>query len=103
MTEIVETIDTGAGRAGAGQSARKRRQILDGARRLFMAQGFDHTSMGDIAREAGVSKGTLYVYFDSKERLFSELVAEEKAAHYPAIFSLDPNDHDVRTVLTRLG
>ncbi len=31
---------------------------------MFLAQGFDAASMGEIAREAGVSKGTLYVYFD---------------------------------------
>ena len=47
----------------------KRRQIIDGARAIFLAQGFDAASMGEIAREAGVSKGTLYVYFDSKEGL----------------------------------
>ena len=45
----------------------KRRQILDGARTVFLAAGFDGASMGEIARAAGVSKGTLYVYFDNKE------------------------------------
>ena len=35
----------------------KRRQIMDGARAIFLAQGFDAASMGEIAREAGVSKG----------------------------------------------
>ncbi len=103
MTVIEKTEETTGGRSAAGQDARKRRQILDGAGRLFMANGFDATSMGDIAREAGVSKGTLYVYFDSKERLFQDLVAEEKARQYPAIFALDPNDRDVRAVLTKLG
>ncbi|MCB1488513.1 MAG: TetR/AcrR family transcriptional regulator [Bauldia sp.] len=92
-----------SGRTAAGQDSRKRQQILDGARRLFLAKGFDASSMADIAQEAGVSKGTLYVYFDSKERLFQELVAIEKAAQYPAIFGLDAEDHDVRAVLTRLG
>ena len=92
-----------SGRAAAGQDSRKRRQILDGAYRLFMRQGFDATSMGDIAKEAGVSKGTLYVYFDSKERLFQELVREEKERQFPAIFAIDPNETDVRAVLTRIG
>jgi len=99
-----DVLDEAAtGRTPAGQDARKRQQILDGARRLFLSKGFDASSMGDIAQEAGVSKGTLYVYFDSKERLFQELVSLEKAAQYPAIFGLDPEDHDVRAVLTRLG
>ena len=56
----------------------KRRQILDGARRVFLADGFDGASMNDIARVAGVSKGTLYVYFDSKEALFEALIREDR-------------------------
>jgi AcrR family transcriptional regulator len=39
---------------------------MNGAREVFLAQGFDAASMGEIARKAGVSKGTLYFYFDSK-------------------------------------
>jgi len=54
----------------------KRRQILDGARKVFMDLGFDGASMGEIARSAGVSKGTLYVYFADKSRLFEAIVEE---------------------------
>ena len=50
----------------------KRRQILDGARKVFMNLGFDGASMNEIARAAGVSKGTLYVYFADKNRLLLE-------------------------------
>jgi len=57
-------------RANAPRNDEKIRQILDGARRVFLADGFDGASMNDIARVAGVSKGTLYVYFQSKEALF---------------------------------
>ena len=81
----------------------KRRQIMDGARAVFLAQGFDAASMGEIARKAGVSKGTLYVYFDSKEALFQAIAHEECAAQAKDIFTLDPADHDVEAVLTRLG
>ena len=56
----------------------KWRQILDGARRVFLASGFDGASMNDIAREAAVSKGTLYVYFDSKEALFEALIRDDR-------------------------
>jgi AcrR family transcriptional regulator len=56
----------------------KRRQIMDGARTVFLSEGFDGASMNDIARAAGVSKGTLYVYFDSKERLFEALIREDR-------------------------
>ena len=62
----------------AGPEPAKRRQILDGARRVFLADGFDGASMNDIARVAGVSKGTLYVYFDSKESLFEALIREHR-------------------------
>src|ERR1700733_2116897 len=64
--------------AEAGPESAKRRQILDGARRVFLADGFDGASMNDIARVAGVSKGTLYVYFDSKETLFGALIRENR-------------------------
>ena len=88
--------------AEATESA-KRRQILEGARTVFLAQGFDAASMGEIARVAGVSKGTLYVYFDSKERLFQEIVQEQCRSQAEQVFALDSDDHDVEAVLTRLG
>src|SRR5215212_2637913 len=86
-----------------GTESVKRRQILDGARRVFLSHGFDGASMGEIAKVAGVSKGTLYVYFDSKEKLFEVLTTEEKKSLAEALFSLDADDPDVRSVLTRLG
>ena len=89
--------------AGGEEDSAKRRQIVDGARAVFLAQGFDAASMNDIARAAGVSKGTLYVYFANKEELFEAIVEEECDAQAEGIFDLDPNDHDVAAVLTRLG
>ena len=88
--------------AEASDSA-KRRQIMDGAREVFLSHGFDAASMGEIARKAGVSKGTLYVYFNGKEQLFEAIAHEACAAQAEGVFSLDPADHDVETVLTRLG
>jgi AcrR family transcriptional regulator len=85
------------------QESAKRQQILDGARKVFLAQGFDGASMGEISRTAGVSKGTLYVYFDSKEQLFEAIAQEACAAQAEGVFSLDPADHDVEGMLTRLG
>lgn len=81
----------------------KRRQILNGARAVFMASGFDGASMGEIAKAAGVSKGTLYVYFDSKEALFEALALAEKRGLAEVLFRLDADDPNVRGVLTRLG
>ena len=48
----------------APDGSAKRRQIMEGARTVFLASGFDGASMNDVARAAGVSKGTLYVYFE---------------------------------------
>lgn len=73
-----------------GNSPAKRDQILRGAREIFLASGFDGASMGEIARAAGVSKGTLYVYFDSKEDLFTALVTDECKRTAEACFELDP-------------
>jgi AcrR family transcriptional regulator len=70
---------------------------------MFLTQGFDAASMGEIARAAGVSKGTLYVYFKNKEQLFEAIVQEQCASQTAHIFDLDHADHDVEAVLTRLG
>ncbi|MCZ4091416.1 TetR/AcrR family transcriptional regulator [Sinorhizobium psoraleae] len=66
------------GRHAAGEDPVKREQILEGAKRVFMRSNFDAASMNDITREAGVSKGTLYVYFENKEDLFEALIARER-------------------------
>jgi AcrR family transcriptional regulator len=57
------------------KAEKKRAQILDGARVVFLAEGFDGASMEAIAHAAGVSKGTLYTYFRGKDELFTALVA----------------------------
>ncbi len=75
--------------ADARSDGAKRRQIVEGARQVFLAQGFDAASMGSIARAAGVSKGTLYVYFKSKEELFEAIVEEQCQAQAAQIFTLD--------------
>lgn len=67
-----------SGRFAAGEDPVKREQILDGAHQVFMKLGFDAASMNDITREAGVSKGTIYVYFQNKEDLFAAIVARER-------------------------
>ena len=72
------------------EDSSKRRQILGGARKVFMDLGFDGASMGEIARSAGVSKGTLYVYFTDKCRLFEAIVEQEMLQQDEVSFDLDP-------------
>jgi len=84
------------------EDSAKRRQILDGARKVFMTLGFDGASMGEIARAAGVSKGTLYVYFTDKNALFEAIVEQEKLEQGKAVFNLDP-ERDAETTLAEFG
>ncbi|MEL6862303.1 MAG: TetR/AcrR family transcriptional regulator [Pseudomonadota bacterium] len=56
------------------QKEAKRAAVLDAALRVFSRVGFAAAKMDDVAEEAGVSKGTVYLYFDSKEQLFEEVV-----------------------------
>jgi AcrR family transcriptional regulator len=86
---------------GEADSA-KRQQIIDGARKVFMNLGFDGASMGEIARAAGVSKGTLYVYFADKSRLFEAIVEEESLEQGKLTFNFDP-ERDVTTTLMEFG
>lgn len=80
----------------------KRRQILAGARKVFMDLGFDGASMGEIARAAGVSKGTLYVYFADKSALFEAILEEEALQHGQVVFNFDPT-RDAETTLRDFG
>ena len=93
-------VDQNTTHAPQDEDTSKRRQILDGAREVFMELGFDGASMGEIARAAGVSKGTLYVYFTDKTAVCEAIVEEETRT--AVLFSFDP-DRDIATNLTGFG
>lgn len=57
--------------------AARRERVLNAAEQCFARQGFHRTSMQDICREAGISAGALYVYFESKEALISGICERE--------------------------
>ncbi|OPZ60973.1 MAG: Fatty acid metabolism regulator protein [Deltaproteobacteria bacterium ADurb.Bin510] len=65
-------------------SALKFRNILDAAKKIFATKGFHEAKITDIAREANVASGTIYLYFKNKDdiliKLFEEAVAEITAA-----------------------
>ena len=52
-------------------------RILDAAAELFVHYGYDKTTVSDIAREAGISKGAIYLHFDSKDALLEGLIVRE--------------------------
>jgi AcrR family transcriptional regulator len=56
-----------------GDAAARRAEILDAALRVFGQYGYRRTSVDDIAREAGIAKGTVYLSFASKEEVFQAL------------------------------
>ncbi|GCE21581.1 TetR/AcrR family transcriptional regulator [Dictyobacter kobayashii] len=66
----------------------KREQILTGARHVFLREGFAATSTDELAREARVSKRTLYAYYPSKEELFADVLRELTIEH-PQLRMLD--------------
>ena len=55
-------------------------EILDAAMQVFAEKGYAGTRMDEIARRAGVTKGTIYLYFESKEAVFKTLVRESIGA-----------------------
>jgi AcrR family transcriptional regulator len=87
------------GRPAAGTDPQKLRQILEGAGRVFSTLGFDAASMSDVAREASVSKATLYVYFRDKEHLFSAICAERRDRNIAELIALLDRERPVETVL----
>jgi AcrR family transcriptional regulator len=100
--DMVESLRRG--RSPAGQDPAKRQQIIDGARRVFIDMGFDAASMNDITREAGVSKGTIYVYFANKEELFEALIDEERCRIFNDLYeALERDSTDLRASLIRFG
>jgi TetR/AcrR family acrAB operon transcriptional repressor len=55
----------------------RQQRILAAASKLFMHFGFDKTTVSDIARDAGVSKGAIYLHFESKDLLLEALIIQE--------------------------
>ncbi len=55
----------------------RRGSILQAARAVFARQGYANTVVDDIASEAGIAKGTLYLYFPSKEKIYLAALLEE--------------------------
>jgi TetR/AcrR family transcriptional regulator len=58
------------------RKAERPQELIDAALRLFVEKGFAATKAEDIARQAGVSKGTLYLYYTSKEDLLREVISQ---------------------------
>lgn len=66
----------------------KRNMILDAAYTLFLNKGYWDTKIIDIADAAGIGKGTVYEYFESKDAIFFELFKTKVAAGYDSLSEL---------------
>lgn len=77
-------------------------QILEAASEIFLAQGFGAASMDAIAREAGVSKATLYAHFKGKEELFAAIVSAE-CQRLEGLLAADAGIKDPRQALCRIA
>lgn len=93
----------GRTRLAAGQDPIKRQQILEGAQNVFLRMGFDAASMNDITREAGVSKGTIYVYFNSKEDLFVALCEHYRTTTFSKLLDKIDQGFSTREELADFG
>src|SRR5690348_12892398 len=88
MARALEKATSRKGKAGPGRarpaaptsgkrearSAERREAILAAALDEYSARGFEAARLDDVARRAGVAKGTIYLYFRDKESLFQELI-----------------------------
>nr|WP_054302605.1 TetR/AcrR family transcriptional regulator [Gemmobacter sp. LW-1] len=82
------------------RKGRKFDQVLEGARNVFLQHGFEGASVDDIAREAGVSKATLYSYFPDKRLLFMEVAQSECRRQADEAVELIDQNAPVDKVLT---
>ena len=78
----------------ARRKAAKRGQILAAARKLFLTQGFNGTSMDAVTAEAGVSKQTLYAYFPTK----TDLLADVLYAGMSELVLIPPTADEIRSL-----
>ncbi|GAA0342594.1 hypothetical protein GCM10009092_03990 [Bowmanella denitrificans] len=80
----------------------RRSQFLEAGLQEFFERGFSFAKMENIARSAGVSKGTLYLYFDSKEELFMEIVSTVAIPRVEMLESIMQEVGDFELALDRL-
>lgn len=77
----------------------KKAELFRSGKELFSTKGFKDTNVADITKTAGVSVGTFYNYYPSKEKLFMEIFAEENVKLMKSIMgSVDLNDDPVELV-----
>lgn len=83
----------------AARAAERRQAIVDAAMEEFIARGFAATRLDDIAKRAGVAKGTIYLHFKDKESMFEELVRTVIVPVVTRLTTLPPPAGSVRDLV----
>jgi len=117
MTKTSRTsAPAGPGRGGAGGSsgpaavsnraeraAERRQAIVEAALQEFVARGFTATRLDDIAKRAGVAKGTIYLHFKDKESMFEELIRTAIVPLVGRIISPPPMGASIRDTIEHVA
>jgi AcrR family transcriptional regulator len=88
----VEQKAPGAKKPEKLPKAERRQQILAAARDVFARRGYHQSTIDDIVAEAGVARGTFYLYFEDKRAIFSDLIDRFAQQLTMAIVRIDPDD-----------
>lgn len=93
MEQILESFSLGPD--GSDTRTLKRQRILRAATDLFIHHGYRKTSVDEVARQSGVAKGTVYLYFKTKADLLAQAIVEEKKRfiiQLKSVFEAPPKD-----------
>ena len=77
----------------------KRNNILKAARKLFFDRGFKAVTVDSIAAKAGVSKGSIYLYFDSKEEIYAQVLIADNIEGHKNLLYFDSKDSPAEELL----
>ncbi len=102
MARFISSIIMVTANFSSNQLNKKAEQILRGALPEFLEHGYANTRMDQVAKTAGVSKQTLYSYFDDKEGLFTALIQYVACRKFRLVWS-QPLEGEPREVLTQLA
>lgn len=89
--------------SGQAQKSQRLEQILAAAFQVFGAQGYEAARIDDVARKAGIAKGTIYLYFKGKDQLFRAVVRHLIQNPFPQAANLQgPSETILRELFTRM-
>lgn len=91
------------GRSPRPKDEAKHEAILKAATRLFLRNGYSHTSMDAVADAARVTKQTVYAHYESKDALFTRMVAQLCEKHTPPLSLLADSHKPLQDALYEIG